>query len=170
MTSLATERRIKFRRKLTDFALGCVGVALAAGSLYFPWHIYLNPDAVTQPRITFSGNMEPVGEPEDRYAPLGLAYPLPDRVEIIDPVITGSVEVADDRQSSDQPTGADSGRVLPGYRLLHAANGRALVRDVDSIFMVRRGTALPGGRRVERIGQVDGAWQVFTSDGVIAER
>lgn len=154
----------KARQSLTDMGLGVAGVGLALASLYFPWHVYWNQDQVTLPRLEFSGNTEIYGEPEDRIAVRGYLPQIAGQV--LDPTVTGSTtrDEGPDKQSNDAGDRPAPQR-LPGYRLLHSANGLALVRDENSIFVVGRNSELPDGGHVKSIRRIDGGWQVLTSQG-----
>ncbi len=166
MNTMLKSRREKLRRRVTDSFLLAVGLVLAAGSLYFPWHVYHNEDAVVLPRLQFSGQGDLYGEAEDRIVPGQAGFVSPVAGQLIDPVITGSV-------TSDESTEVDEerllrvagDRILTDYIVIHGANGLALVRDADSLFIVRRGSTLPDGSRVDSISRNDGVWEVTTSDG-----
>ena len=154
------------KRNLTDFLLGMLGLALAVASLYFPWHVYHNEDAVVLPRLEFSGRGDLYGEPEDRISVGARGFVSPVAGKLLDPVVTGSVaesEVTD--QSEDEGEDAVSSVALPGYRVLYSANGLALVRDRNSVFIVGKGAPLPAGGKVKSIRRVEGSWQIRASNG-----
>ncbi len=156
----------RIKRKVTDMVLGGIGLVLAVASLYFPWHVYQNQDAVLQPRLEFSGNTEMYGEPEDRIVVGASGYVSPLAGQLLDPVVTGSVDdggVA--KQGTDEGGNEEGSVALPGYQVLYSANGLALVRDRNSIFVVGKGAQLPEGGKVKSIRQVDGTWQIRTSKG-----
>lgn len=157
-------RRSKRRRSLTDIGLGIAGIGLALASLYFPWHVYWNQDQVTLPRLEFSGNTEIYGEPEDRVAVRGYLPQIAGQV--LDPTVTGSTARDEEPDKKAEDVGDQPApERLPGYRLLYSANGLALVRDENSIFVVGRNSKLPDGGRVEAIRRVEDGWQVLTSQG-----
>lgn len=168
MTSrLERERRAYVRRRrITDLSLGGIGVCLALASLYFPWHVYFRGEPMSVPRLEFSRQGDLYGEPEDRLAIATSGYlpQIPGR--LVDPLVTGGIS----SEESDLEDAAESQTYpgeLSGYRVLYSANGRALVRDRDSIFIVGRNSRLPKGGRVREISRVDGNWQVLTSSGEI---
>lgn len=156
----------KLRRTVTDTFLVAAGLVLAAASLYFPWHVYHNEDAVVLPRLQFSGRGDLYGEAEDRFVPGSTGFVSPVSGQLIDPVITGSITSEDSTEIDEEglPKVAD-GKISADYIVLHSANGLALIRDADSLFIVRRGSALPDGSRVDSITGTDGVWEVTTSEG-----
>lgn len=161
---MSKSRREKLRRRLTDTFLAAAGLLLASASLYFPWHVYYNEDAVVLPRLQFSGQGDLYGEAEDRIVPGSAGFVSPVSGQLIDPVITGSIENDESTAQAGLPEGEED-RILTDYIVLHSANGLALVRDANSLFIVRRGAALPDGSRVDSISGSDGAWEVTTSEG-----
>ena len=54
-----------------------------------------------------------------------------------------------------------------GFRLLHVANGRALIEDKAGMYLVRIGSILPDNSRVATLEQRDGKWVIVTSTGDI---
>jgi RPA family protein len=62
----------------------------------------------------------------------------------------------------DQPFPASS-----GFKLLHVANGRALIEDTTGMYVVRVGSVLPDESRLATIEQRDGKWVIVTSKGDI---
>src|SRR3546814_3919509 len=51
------------------------------------------------------------------------------------------------------------------FRLLHVANGRALIEDGSGMYMVRVGSILPDNSKLATIEQRDGKWVIVTSSG-----
>ncbi len=56
-----------------------------------------------------------------------------------------------------------------GFRLLHVANGRALIEDKAGMYLVRVGSILPDNSRVATLEQRDGKWVIVTSAGDIVQ-
>lgn len=150
----------RMRNRAGDAALWLGGFALAAASMGFPWYVYLHPDNFSPPRIEYSGNSELYGEPEDR--PSAFVSRLYSRSgTILDPIETGSVAPAANENA------ATAAQPFPGrasaYRLVHVANGRALVRDDTGIFMVRLNSSLPDGQKVNEFRRGENGWELITS-------
>jgi hypothetical protein len=58
---------------------------------------------------------------------------------------------------------ADPDQSFPGkprYRLLHVANGRALIEDKSGMYIVRIGSVLPDNSRLATLEQRDGSWVI----------
>jgi hypothetical protein len=77
--------------------------------------------------------------------------------------------------------GSDSGKGAPGldqqpfpgdvpqFRLVHVANGRAMIEDDAGLWVVQTGSMLPDSSRVAGIEKRDGKWVLVTSmDRVVA--
>lgn len=54
------------------------------------------------------------------------------------------------------------GATLP-YKLVHIANGRAMIEDEHGVTIVERGSRLPDNNQVEAIEQREGRWVMVTS-------
>ena len=67
--------------------------------------------------------------------------------------------------ASEQPFPSD--RV--NFRLVHVANGRAMIEDSDGLWVVQRGSQLPDASRVAAIEQRDGRWVLVTTHDKIVE-
>ena len=65
----------------------------------------------------------------------------------------------------DQPLPAST-----GFRLMHVANGRALIEDARGMYIVRVGSVLPDNSRLATLEQRDGAWVIVTSNGDVIKR
>jgi hypothetical protein len=58
---------------------------------------------------------------------------------------------------------------VPQFRLVHVANGRAMIEDDAGLWVVQAGSMLPDSSRVARIEKRDGKWVLVTStDRVVA--
>ena len=64
--------------------------------------------------------------------------------------------------AEDQPFPATS-----GFRLLHVANGRALIEDSSGMYVVRVGSILPDESRLATLEERDGKWVIVTSNGEV---
>lgn len=65
----------------------------------------------------------------------------------------------------EQPLPAPS-----GFRLMHVANGRALIEDASGMYIVRVGSILPDNSRLATLEQRDGEWVIVTSNGEVYKR
>ena len=55
------------------------------------------------------------------------------------------------------------------FRLVHVANGRAMIADDTGLWVVQRGSRLPDNSRVAGIEQRDGKWVLVTSADKVIE-
>jgi hypothetical protein len=74
----------------------------------------------------------------------------------------------------EQPEGLETQASQPfpgksGFRLLHVANGRALIEDKAGMYLVRVGSILPDNSRVATLEQRDGKWVIVTSAGDVVQ-
>lgn len=160
-----------------DRVMAGVGIAIAAAAAFFPWYVFFNEDKFgmnvanmdrtrdlphTGPREVFSVSpMAMVNRNKD-----DRTFPV-----VPDPLTTATVsETGKERQNAQAATRED--QPFPGqsgFRLLHVANGRALIEDGSGMYMVRVGSILPDNARLAKIEQRNGAWVIVTSDGAIYE-
>ncbi|MBU2486780.1 MAG: flagellar protein, partial [Alphaproteobacteria bacterium] len=70
-------------------------------------------------------------------------------------------------------TAIDPDKSFPGkprYKLLHVANGRALIEDKSGMYIVRIGSVLPDNSRLATLEKRDGQWVIITSNGEVIQR
>ncbi len=164
MRRVNSKRPRRLRKLVSNAAWGGFGLMLAGGAVAFPWYVYFNPEQFSPPRIEYSGNGELFGEPEDRSGAFEQRM-ISLRGEILDPVETGTVEPANisSGSSGDQPFPGRSN----AYRVLHVANGLALVRDDTGIFIVQLNSRLPDGQVIKEMRRQDQKWELVTSGNEI---
>ncbi|RUW32821.1 hypothetical protein EOA37_31525, partial [Mesorhizobium sp. M2A.F.Ca.ET.015.02.1.1] len=49
------------------------------------------------------------------------------------------------------------------FKMVHVANGRAMIEDDTGLWVVQRGSVLPDSSRVASIEQRGGKWVIVTS-------
>ncbi|TWD55434.1 flagellar protein [Allorhizobium terrae] len=159
---------------LVDRLLATTGVCLAFGSAIFPWYVFLNPDK-------FGFGSESLNNGRDlslvearnvfSVSPLALISKekkepkLPDNLDQIKTATVSNVG-----QTAKEAMPAKVEQPFPGaeaFRLLHVANGRALIEDASGMFMVKVGSILPDNSKVAVLEKRDGQWVIVTSDGAI---
>ncbi|MDI7863395.1 flagellar protein [Rhizobiaceae bacterium n13] len=157
---------------VTDRALTVAGLVMAAGAALFPWYVFLNSDKFgihggsadttrdlpsSQARNVFS------------VSPLAMADNTEDATPpAVDPVVTATVS----KLGAEKARGAALKEEQPfpgkgGFRLLHVANGRAMIEDDAGMYMVQIGSILPDNSRVATLEQRDGKWVIVTSNGEV---
>ena len=161
----------KPRWRRDDAAMAALGVTLGLTCALFPWYIFLNPDQFGPPAVELDGGMvggfgqgvrsggdAPVG------SPAALAGPEPFFPETLDLFATGATPEPEQAQAPaaavDQPFPA----APPVFRLIHVADGRAMIADEAGMWVVMEGDILPDKSRVERIGEEGGEPVLVTSD------
>jgi len=162
-----TPKREK-RDHRSDFIIAALGIALGLTCALFPWYIFFNQDKFGIRAMKFSG-----GGQNDQAVPLVMGQQVervgaPMTAEDIPPMkldlfATGSLRPNKDEAGlagvAEQP--------FPGpkidFKLVHIANGRAMVEDDAGVWVVQLGSVLPDSSRVASIEQRDGKWVLVTS-------
>jgi hypothetical protein len=169
--------RFPRRRKvgMIDRTLAGVGLALAGASAFFPWYVFFNQDKfgihVAQGDRTRDLPNWPARNVFS-VSPLAMANkndPQP-KTEVPDPVTTATVT---DIGRADITGQAAVNQPFPGkspFKLLHVANGRALIEDTGGMYVVRIGSILPDNSRLASLEQRDGKWVIVTSSGDVYQR
>lgn len=160
----------KPRRKgwKSDLALSALGIALGLGCAYFPWYIFFNQEKFGVRAMKFEG-FEP-SAPSPGITPTASATPPLTVSDVpvleLDLFATGTIS-EDDSGKGDRPRAVIE-QPFPGpapvFRVVHAANGRAMIEDDTGIFVVGRGDRLPDESTVASVEQRDGRWVVVTDD------
>ncbi|KQV68375.1 hypothetical protein [Rhizobium sp. Root1220] len=164
------------RTVLFDRALTVAGLLLAGASAIFPWYVFFNEDK-------FGINVAQADRTRDlpdwparnvfSVSPLAMSNKNPHekKPELpFDPLTTATISnigTEDDKgtPAEDQPFPGKS-----GFRLLHVANGRALIEDPSGMYVVRVGSILPDESRLATLEQRDGKWVIVTSKGEVFQR
>ena len=68
----------------------------------------------------------------------------------------------------DQPFPGDASGAS-AFRVVHVANGRAMIEDDSGLWIVERGATLPDNSRVRSIEQRGGNWVIVTTDSRVFE-
>ncbi|MCO5157682.1 MAG: hypothetical protein M9945_13185 [Aquamicrobium sp.] len=155
-----------------DVTVAALGVTLAAICAVFPWYIFFNQEKFGVREFVFSGRGS--GRPASGFAyqpqPVGKPFAnaeVPKMELDFFPTATLPTDQGPGRAvpASEQPFPAD----LVGFRLVHVANGRAMIEDGDGLWVVQRGSRLPDSSRVVSIEQRNGRWVLLTSQDKVVE-
>jgi hypothetical protein len=171
-------RSQRSRYSFGDKVLVGSGVLLAAMAAFFPWYVFLNPDQFSVP-VLWEGKTRDLPETAPKevmsVSPAAMVDNDDDPgLESVDPVATATTAGGGEKEKTlgapvetglDQPLPASS-----GFRLMHVANGRALIEDASGMYIVRVGSILPDNSRLATLEQRDGAWVIVTSNGDIIKR
>lgn len=153
----------------SDFVIAALGVTLGLICALFPWYIFFNQEQFGVQAIKFGGTGTNSGRAgggvvTSRSAPL-TAKDLPNTS--IDLLATGTVQ--DDatpaQPPGDQPFPAD----VATFRMVHVANGRAMIEDDTGLWIVQRGSTLPDSSTVSSIEQRNGKWIMLTSTNQVIQ-
>ncbi len=165
----------KSRTRLSDRILMAAGITLAIASASFPWYVFFNEDKFGVQTADFgrTRDLPPgVARPVVTVSPLAMTdsskddWPAP--AEAMDSLTTATTTSA----LGDVRNGATLREEQPfpgkgGFRLLHVANGRALIEDGSGMYMVRIGSILPDNSKLATLEQRDGRWVIITSSGEV---
>ncbi|MGX7874756.1 hypothetical protein ACVDG5_020155 [Mesorhizobium sp. ORM6] len=153
----------------SDFVIAALGITLGLICALFPWYIFFNQEQFGVQAIKFGGTgtnsgREGGGVVARRSAPL-TAKDVPNAN--IDLLATGTIQ--DDatpaRAPGEQPFPADVAK----FRMVHVANGRAMIEDDTGLWVVQRGSTLPDSSKVSSIEQRNGKWVMLTSTNQVIQ-
>jgi hypothetical protein len=166
--------RRKIQSPAIDRVLALVGLGLAGASAFFPWYVFFNEDkfAINVAEGDRTRDL-PDWPARNVFSVSPLAMTNKNDIEnqaqpIVDPLTTATISNADTNRNGDgiypedQPFPSTS-----AFRLLHVANGRALIQDPSGMYVVRVGSTLPDETKLAKIEQQDGKWVIVTSNGSI---
>jgi len=153
-----------------------LGALLATGSILLPWYVFLHQDQFGVRAMKFGGrDTSALGgagtAPSSRTTAGEPAAEKPQaRLRELDAMPTGTLQPRlganeDPPGLAEQPFPRPDG----AFRLLHAANGRALIEDEHGIWLVRTGSFLPDNSRIAAIEERSGQWVIVTSDERVIE-
>lgn len=148
-----------------DLVIAGLGVALGLGCALFPWYIFLNQEKFGVRALEFSGGGQAGRMPglslrgrADR--PTNQAMEDDFSIGALDPFATGALP---DRRQFTPPDEQPFPAEPVEFRLVHVANGRAMIADDAGLWVVQRGSLLPDNSRVSAIEQHGGKWVLITS-------
>lgn len=158
-----------------DRVLTVTGLVLAGLSAFFPWYVFLNEDKFGINVAEGDRSRELPNWPARNVfsvSPLAMvnknaADAKPPELPV-DPLTTATA-TSIGRVDKDAAALPES-QPFPGstgFRLLHVANGRALIQDGTGMYVVRVGSILPDDSRLAKLEQRDGKWVIVTSKGDI---
>lgn len=166
----------KFGIASSEQGVTWVAISLATLAALFPWYVFFNADKFgvsgemgdhtrdlphTGPREVFSVSpMAMINRNKDD----SLMIELPP-----DPLTTATVSNKGKERQSDNGA-APTDQPFPGkanFKLLHVANGRALIEDSSGLYMLKVGSILPDESKLTKIEKRDGEWLIESSSGAI---
>lgn len=160
------------KRESGDFVVAALGITLGLTCALFPWYIFFNPEKFGVREFVFDGSRGKLDPTAVAYQPqlVGTHFTTGDLPALdLDFIPTATVRPnADDPRSipvSDQPFPSD----LVNFRLVHVANGRAMIEDEDGLWVVQPGSRLPDASKVAAIEQRAGRWVLVTTHDKVVE-
>ncbi|MCL6705518.1 hypothetical protein M8R20_00755 [Pseudomonas sp. R2.Fl] len=164
---------------LIDRLLAGTGIALACAAAVFPWYVFFNEEKFGIRIAEWEHTRDlPEGPGRNVFSVSPLAMvdkdddgPASEDGKGVDDVVTATVSQLGEEKAGDGE-GPSEGQPFPGrtgFRLLHVANGRALIEDGSGMYMVRIGSVLPDNSKVATLEMRDGKWVIVTSKGDIYE-
>ena len=171
------KRTDRGRYSLGDKFLVGAGVMLAAGAAFFPWYVFLNPEKFSVPTLWEGATRDLPETPAREVVSVSPAAMIDNdnepALEGVDPVATATTSSLGTESKLGAPVDTGLDQPLPagsGFRLMHVANGRALIEDARGMYIVRVGSILPDNSRLATLEQRDGAWVIVTSNGAVVKR
>ncbi|MCJ8054021.1 flagellar protein [Shinella curvata] len=171
------KRSVRRGYSVADKVLVGTGVMLAAMAAFFPWYVFLNPEKFSVPAL-WDGTTRNL--PETRAKEVVSVSPAAmvdddnePALKGVDPVATASATDEGKETKLGVPVESGLDQPLPastGFRLMHVANGRALIEDARGMYIVRVGSILPDNSRLATLEQREGAWVIVTSNGDVIKR
>lgn len=174
--SAPAKRPARGRYKLSDAVLTGVGIGIGIASFTFPWYVFMNQERFGVAALRFdsadgqtSDLSGPFYTPRVRWNPQPLTEEEIMALQI-DLLPTGTVRGRDVPPAGDGTGGVPVRPVsAPAFSLVHVANGRAMIRDANGLWVVERGSVLPDSSRVVAIEQRNGTWVLRTSADAVIE-
>ncbi|HTV71657.1 MAG TPA: hypothetical protein VMF90_24255 [Rhizobiaceae bacterium] len=155
-------------RRSGNLTIAALGITLGLICALFPWYIFFNQDKFGIRPLKFGGQSEISGPITLGDQPQRVGAPMQvDEIPImkLDLFATGTLpDLGDDRDAElpgveQQPFPVEE----PEFKLIHVANGRAMIEDDTGLFVVQRGSTLPDNSSVAAIEVRDGKWVIVTS-------
>ncbi len=168
-----TVARKRAASRLTDRLLVGTGVALATASAFFPWYVFFNEDkfGLRIDPMEHTRDLPPLpGRQVFSVSPLAMTDRTKDETIPADPLDALTTATTVSSLGREERGAMPEEQPMPGrgdFRLLHVANGRALIEDGAGMYMVRIGSILPNNSKVATLEQRDGRWVIVTSGGEI---
>jgi hypothetical protein len=152
--------------------VAALGVTLGLICALFPWYIFYNDIRFTTHGLyvggtgTRGGRIVNPNPAAGHDAPAMAQGGLPQNLDLF---ATGTP--AEDREDPSEAPGLDQ-QPFPAdtsFRLVHVANGRAMIEDDAGLWIVQAGSTLPDNSKVAGIERRGGKWVLVTSTNTVIE-
>ena len=156
----------------SDIVVAGLGVTLGLICALFPWYIFFNDIRFSTHGLRVGGNGDRNGRIVNPNPAAGHVLPETAQDEVpknLDLFATGTpAEGPEDPEDApgidQQPFPADT-----NYRLVHVANGRAMIEDDAGLWVVQPGSTLPDDTKLTAIEKRGSKWVLVTSANTIVE-
>lgn len=149
-----------------DVTVAALGITLGLTCALFPWYIFFNQEQFGVREMVFDGSRTGTSAAQAASGPLLVAQSIradeAPRMNL-DFFPTATVPANDARMPSIPPANQPFPPDLIAFKLVHVANGRAMIEDDDGLWVVQRGSRLPDASRVSSIEKRSGHWVLVTS-------
>ena len=162
----------KKKDRRSDLVIAALGVVLGLTCALFPWYIFFNQEQFGVQAIALGGRGHNAGrimiDPRtgDELADAA-AQTMKKNLDLFS---TGTVQTKPETPENapgleDQPFPSEAAE----FRLVHVANGRAMIEDDAGLWVVQQGATLPDSTRVKSIEKRNGRWVLVTSADRVVE-
>jgi hypothetical protein len=165
--------REKRKALVFDRLLTVTGLALAGAAAFFPWYVFFNEDkfSINIVKADWTRELPDWAARNVRVSALAIVNKNdPEkRPELpLDPLTTATVSnLGEEKDEGAAVSENQSFPAASGFKLLHVANGRALIEDSSGMYVVRVGSVLPDESRLATLEDRDGKWVMVTSRGEV---
>ena len=172
----ATVKRKRTRRD--DIGIAALGVTLGLICAMFPWYIFFNPEQFGIRAMKFEGNGDVVDSGPITLTPKSDRVGAPVAAEEIPAVdldlfATGTaLKHEEEEAATEEAPGLEEQPfpvIEPQFKLVHIANGRAMLEDEAGYFVVQTGDMLPDNTEVRAIEEREGKWVLVTTGERVLE-
>jgi hypothetical protein len=155
-----------------DLVIAALGVVLGLTCALFPWYIFFNQEQFGVQAIALGGKGHNAGRImiDPRIGNDLADAAAQDMKKNLDLFSTGTVPTKPETPENapgleDQPFPSEAAE----FRLVHVANGRAMIEDNAGLWVVQQGSTLPDSTRVKSIEKRNGRWVLVTSADRVVE-
>lgn len=155
----------------SDFVIAALGIVLGLICALFPWYIFFNQEQFGVQAIKFGGSGTNAGRVSggsqmENPGTSATAKNIPD----LDLFATSTLpDEAEPAQKAPGPDEQPFPATASEFKMVHVANGRAMIEDDTGLWIVQRGSVLPDSSHVASIEQRGGRWVIVTDANKVIE-
>lgn len=164
----ATTTRRRKRLLSSDRILTLAGFALAAGAAFLPWYALMGGQGlgIRNDHLRLLGHAMD-GRGHGAVPSSGERADARAMLKDLDETMTGTVPQIGETLQRAKEHARPQEQPFPGrpFRVVHVANGQALISDGSGIYLVGVGSKLPDNSLLKTFAEKDGHWVIVTSNG-----